>query len=76
MIKLILKIKHEILEIRYRRYCRQADRLMYRYGVPYYVFRVGKRFVVLSKQDVRRGKNLGYLKRGFTMDMAIYKSKK
>lgn len=74
MIKLILKVKHALIERRFNRACRQANELHRCYGRQYRVFRLDRRFVVWSKAEVRILKDRGVIKRGFDMSRAIYRS--
>ncbi len=75
MINLILKIKHSLIEWRFKMACREADKMHKLYGCPYRVFRLNRRFVVWSKSEVRMLKDRGIVGREFDMSRAIYKSK-
>lgn len=74
MLKLVLRLKHSLIEWRFKMACRQADKMHQLYGRQYRVFRLNRRFVVWSKAEVRILKNRGIIRRGFDMSKAIYKS--
>ena len=78
MVKLLIKIKHWLLERKLRAAIKKADWLAKKSGAKFLVLRYRGGFLVKSKKQLKRLIRAGHFKRGFTIQtaerIALYKT--